>query len=414
MKNDKLDAKLRDKLGQMSVEPPARVWERIERGLAAASSAAEAEEVGAVRVKSLRRRVVSWSAAAAACLLAGVISLSILDKPGPEAPVAVNTPIKTEAAQPLTADNPVTDAAAQDNPQEPNTPIAAQHQTKRRPESPTIPDAAARHEDEEPAPIAAGSSDDDTQRNAPEAAENPGTESMEYKTRDMDEQRFPVTDRELRAEDAPQYPARRRVPVSASLFAANFGGVNFGGDVMGNTRVAGETPGQSNSAVKMRHKMPLTLGVNVSYGLTDRLSVETGLLYTYLYSESETTKSSEGRFEQKLHYLGIPVTVRYDIWNYRAIKIYASVGGTIEKCIDAREINKYSFRPAETELLDAAGFQLSVGAAAGIQIRLDRTFGLYLEPGLNYFFDSPKQPESYRTQNPLSFSVKAGLRINLR
>lgn len=423
MKGDKLDIKLREMLGQMPVDPPAHMWERIEKKLTAVASAKPVEDVMAAEVKPLRRRVISWTAAVAACLLAGVISFSLLYEKQPENMLAGSIDTKAGiVAQQLINDNEDTASPLKEvDLTEFTAPTERQKIKSERPsailgkdnsssgtmhvsanEINSIPDSGK------------GNSEDIAPEPQPTA--NTGTTIIKDKTSDMKtRERSVVTEREFRgAAEGASYQARRRTPVSTSLFASNFGGINLAGDVMGNTRVSNGTPGQSASAVKMRHKMPLTFGINLNYGITDRFSIETGLLYTYMHSEAEVAKTANYSSDQKLHYLGLPVTVRYNIWGNRLLNVYAGVGGTIEKLIDGKEITKYSYRENETRSLNGKGLQFSANASAGIQIRIDPTFGIYLEPGLNYFFNAPQQPESYRTQNPLNFSVKAGLRINLR
>ena len=53
----------------------------------------------------------------------------------------------------------------------------------------------------------------------------------------------------------------------------------------------------------------------------------------------------------------------------------------------------------------------SVGAGLGVEFRLGRTLGLYLDPGVNYYFPG-NQPRSIRTDKPLMLNFDAGLRFN--
>ena len=40
-----------------------------------------------------------------------------------------------------------------------------------------------------------------------------------------------------------------------------------------------------------------------------------------------------------------------------------------------------------------------------------RNFGIYLEPGANYYFPNANHPQSYWTDNPWSFNVRVGFRF---
>ena len=61
--------------------------------------------------------------------------------------------------------------------------------------------------------------------------------------------------------------------------------------------------------------------------------------------------------------------------------------------------------------LPASGVLWSVGLGAGISYDFVQNFGLYLEPGANYYFPNSNQPRSYRTDNPWSFNVRVGFRF---
>ncbi|MCD8081845.1 MAG: porin family protein [Bacteroides sp.] len=67
----------------------------------------------------------------------------------------------------------------------------------------------------------------------------------------------------------------------------------------------------------------------------------------------------------------------------------------------------------QSEKIKVGSLQTSVGANVGVEFNIDRTFGLYIEPGIGYFFENSNQPKSYRTENPFNFTIKAGFRIRV-
>lgn len=431
MKEERFDIKLREKLGHLPIEPPADMWARIEKGLGAATPlGAQNGDVGTEKVKPLRRRIPSWSYAAAAFLLAGVLSLGVLLRTREELPTIAHR-VDTESIRQesvvsqsnLGQSELVAEAAIPGSTQnEPNapgvtlsreaiSPAYGDTKTAGKTESgenrPTTPAVA---ENGSSAPQE-GNTDTHTGNIQPDKENRDKTSDMKQAERPAaSDTRIPRFEAEDNARSK-----RRRTPITTSLFAANFGGINLSGDVLGTTRVENDEGSDTGVALKLRHRMPLTVGVNVSYGLTDNLSIETGLQYTYLFSDTDSEAGSGFVCKQKVHYLGIPLSVRYDFFNRRAFKLYAGLGGAIDKCIEAKQFDKFTYNlPSETTKLSTSGFQYSVNMTLGIQAEFSRTVGFYVEPGLNYFFDAPNQPESYRTQNPLSFSVKAGFRFNLR
>ena len=56
--------------------------------------------------------------------------------------------------------------------------------------------------------------------------------------------------------------------------------------------------------------------------------------------------------------------------------------------------------------------QFSVGAGVGVEFRLSGKLGLYLDPGVRYYFPN-SQPKSIRTDKPFMFNFDAGLRFSL-
>ena len=64
------------------------------------------------------------------------------------------------------------------------------------------------------------------------------------------------------------------------------------------------------------------------------------------------------------------------------------------------------------EKIDCKGVQMSVAAAIGAEVKLINRLGIYAEAGAGYFFDN-NQPLSYRSENPFSVTLQAGLRLHL-
>ena len=49
----------------------------------------------------------------------------------------------------------------------------------------------------------------------------------------------------------------------------------------------------------------------------------------------------------------------------------------------------------------------------GLEFKLSDKLGLYIDPAVRYYFHSPGQPKSVRTDKPFMFNFDAGLRFNL-
>lgn len=166
---------------------------------------------------------------------------------------------------------------------------------------------------------------------------------------------------------------------------------------------------------RVHHRMPVTVGATVSYAFSDRWSLETGLTYTLLSSELHSGARSYIEEEQKLHYVGIPLKVKHTFWQNGRLSFYAAAGGAVEKCVSGSMETLYvtgsSDRKTEHISLDVKALQWSVNAAVGGQFNLIHRLGVYVEPGVSYYFDDGTGIETYRKEHPCNFNLQLGLRF---
>lgn len=158
--------------------------------------------------------------------------------------------------------------------------------------------------------------------------------------------------------------------------------------------------------VKAKHYQPIRVGVSVRVPIGSRWSLQTGVNYSYLKSEfKDAVRPKEVVGTQQLHYLGVPVSVNYDVWNTRRFNVYATAGGEVEQLVkgtyksDAGQEGVKEHRPV-----------MSVNAAAGAALKLSPSISVYAEPGLSYHFKNGSGVESAYTDRPLGFSLNVGLR----
>ena len=156
--------------------------------------------------------------------------------------------------------------------------------------------------------------------------------------------------------------------------------------------------------------VPFTIGLGVRFYVAPRLSIGTGLDYSLLTRTfTGSYQGTSGTVSHTIQYLGVPVRLYYDILTSERIKFYAYGGGEGEFCLG----NSYRLFGAPDIVRDykVNGLLFSVGAGLGVEFRLGRTVGLYLDPGVNYYFPG-NQPRSIRTDKPLLLNFDAGLRFN--
>ncbi len=165
------------------------------------------------------------------------------------------------------------------------------------------------------------------------------------------------------------------------------------------------------------HKMPVTVAATIRWHLTDRWSIETGLMYTQLVSEIKSgTTSNYYEIDQKLHYLGIPIKGNYRLWENKWFSVYVSAGGAVEKSISGKLTTRYTLESGETQKeeqdLNVKELQWSVSTAVGAQLKLTEHLGIYVEPGVNYYFKDGSGVETIRKEYPLNFNLQTGIRFS--
>ena len=174
----------------------------------------------------------------------------------------------------------------------------------------------------------------------------------------------------------------------------------------------------------IKYRMPVTFGASLRFDLTDDWAIETGVTYTQLSSEtrSGTEKNNYG-WEEKLHYVGVPLKVNRNIWSSKRFEVYASAGGTVEKCVSGKRniIGSVSTSNAgkDDQLLGGEEdikvkpLQWSLSAAAGAQFKITEKLGVYAEPGVVYYFDDGSNVNTIRKEHPFNFNIQLGVRFTL-
>lgn len=164
------------------------------------------------------------------------------------------------------------------------------------------------------------------------------------------------------------------------------------------------------SAVKKHHALPFTLGVSVGYALTDRLSLSSGVTYTRLSSDFETTVGSHTATDtQTLQYIGVPLKAHYTLWQNRHLKVYATAGGQADFNISA----KMDYGTGDTDI-DKDRVQFSVNASAGAEYDIVPEVGIFVEPGLRYYIDNGSKVENLFKDKPCNFDLQLGIRFNIK
>lgn len=404
--------KLKEKLQDYSEPMPASGWEQLEKEL----------------VPPVEKRILypyrKWVATVAAVLLVAATSLSIYFLNTPTAEEIRRTATPMLAADPDIL--PQTDApdvqVVKVEPARAIRPIVAQAKkiAERQGTEPSVPVEAVRE-------IAGGKETVQQMANEKEEIEKEPVVAKEespvvrsHKRSGQDKLHIPV-----------EKPESKKGRWSLGAAVGNAGGISL----TGNDLAGGGIPNEqrlnlvSNAAegeiiripdnqmvvfkegvpylkrmdeiVDIKHHQPISFGLSVRKGLAKGFSVETGLTYTLLSSDVEMS-GGNAMIDQKLHYIGIPVRANWNFFDKDRFTLYVAAGGMIEKCVYGKlGSEKQTVKPV----------QLSVAGAVGAQFNATKHVGIYVEPGVAYFFDDGSNVQTIRKETPCNFNIQAGIRF---
>jgi len=176
---------------------------------------------------------------------------------------------------------------------------------------------------------------------------------------------------------------------------------------------------QNTDVLRTKHDFPIRAGLSVRYSLNGRIGIESGLTYTLLRSQITSGNDYMHDYTRRqLHYIGIPLSLSCTVWRGKRFEAYLSGGGEIQKCVSGKDDTGHSAggtvtSSASSSIKDSR-LQLSLGTAAGIQYNISPAVGIYAEPGVSWHPDNGSAVETIYKEKPLDFSVKVGVRVNVR
>ena len=157
------------------------------------------------------------------------------------------------------------------------------------------------------------------------------------------------------------------------------------------------------------HYHPMSFGLSVGYSLTSRLALTTGMVYTYASSDFTSSAAGDDIIEtQRLHYIGVPLNLKYKVWGNSAIQTYATAGCQADFNVSA----KMQTGDITTDA-DKDRTQWSVGGAVGVQYNIIPRMGIYAEPGMRYYIDNKSSVETIFKEKKLNFNLQLGVRVEL-
>ena len=158
-----------------------------------------------------------------------------------------------------------------------------------------------------------------------------------------------------------------------------------------------------------KHHQPVTFGLSLSYPLTSRLSVLSGVTYTKLSSDFiQKMNDTKVVNEQELHYVGVPVRFSYQLLSWKGFSLYGIAGGAADMNVKATYTTEGVKGKGKKDRV-----QFSADAAAGVQYQVLPQMGLYVEPGVKYYLDNKSRVDNYFKDHPFNFNLQVGVRYEL-
>ena len=167
---------------------------------------------------------------------------------------------------------------------------------------------------------------------------------------------------------------------------------------------------QRNQQGNAKHHAPVSVGLQVAFGIAPRLSLSTGMVYTRTSSDFYPyAPGSSYNVHQVLHYVGIPVGLNYEFWQSGGFHAYVMAGAEADYNVK----NDTEEEGVKKENAKRDRVQFSGKASLGAQYDITPKVGLYIEPGAKYYFDNGSHVENTFKDKKLNFNLQFGLRFNL-
>ena len=167
---------------------------------------------------------------------------------------------------------------------------------------------------------------------------------------------------------------------------------------------------QKSPQGKAKHHAPVSVGMQIAFGVASRLSLSTGVVYTRTSSDFYPyAPNNDYNVHQVLHYVGIPVGLNYELWRSGGFHAYVMAG--VEAAYNVKNDTDEDGTRKQDAKRDRV--QFSGNASLGAQYDISPSVGLYIEPGAKYYFDNGSDIENTFKDKKLNFNLQFGLRFNL-
>ncbi|MDR1880361.1 MAG: PorT family protein [Tannerellaceae bacterium] len=231
--------------------------------------------------------------------------------------------------------------------------------------------------------------------------------------------------------DLPETEKKQQAPRRKWSFGMGGGGLTAGSDNVVNTLTLRNTmivdqdmllynaiAGQQNDVkTNIKHKTPISFGLSASRYLTDRFSLQTGLTYSMVTSYWEGDAAVHQETRQRLHFVGIPLSISYKAFEWKRFQVYAAAGIAAQMNV-AGQLKISSFVNRNGDLLSVEytstrmkKLQWSTSVRAGISYPVIRFVSVFAEIGAAYYFENHSDIKTIYSEKPLNINPQVGIRL---
>lgn len=428
---DHIKKNFASKLKGLEQDPPAFMWERIESGLDA--------PIHKPKTHKLIYKIAGWSTVAAAVI--GVGLFLFLSEQDVQYPVAVVEPSVSHI--------------------DTDTVIISGDGLKQEKDGLLMPSSSSTHQISKPVLLADVKVSTADNRVEPESIKDSKIESLSlgedtdtskavsktYDDTEMLATTASIPDKQEKATKSLQGDIQKQIEEfeaegrrSENLLAENLTsesdklsksslalGVNGGGafskaDGYKRTVVAMANADQQFSlrseTVKLEHNQPITFGLSINKRINDKFSIESGITYAYLSSKIRSSSASaySQNNTQYFHYLGIPLTLNYNVAEWNKIRFYISAGGAVQKDIYGRldrssGVSLSGSSKSGKKNISQKNAQMSLSSSVGISYPIYGQMSVYTTVGGAYYIDAKNEYETIFSDKKWLLNLNLGIKF---
>ncbi len=408
---DKIDDLFRSKLYDFETDAlPDDVWGKIESRL---------DKQSYLLPAATKWRWWSAAAAIALLVLGGMVYFIQTDEPVD--PVLVQEiEQKTEDIKSILQEQPVSVIA------EPASPVIAQVREAVKEDKPVLRSMISTVVAETSQPAVEDASEIMTEADDMKHEEtDPAAKSETFRMEDS------VAEMPVAVSSQGNEPEKKKEKVKRWSFGMGAGSITAGSDNAANMyafrNTSMESPqlgffnsltDKSTEAPKtdIKHHQPVSIGLSASYMLAPRWYLMVGVNYSYLSSDWKTNGTYNATTEQRLHFVGLPVSLAYQIAEWNNFMWYASAGFQPELNVAGKMkvtqfVNDERKGVPEENNIRVKDLYWSVKAGTGISYPLWRYLNAFVEVGAGYHFDNGSSVQTIYSEKPFNVNLSFGLRL---